>query len=74
MQLPEICIRRPVFATVVSLLLVILGFGEETKHTIEPLIGAQTRALPGFSRPRRSPITARSAEVNVRAARVRAMG
>ncbi|WP_280150448.1 efflux RND transporter permease subunit [Piscinibacter sp. XHJ-5] len=55
MQLPEISIRRPVFATVLSLLLVLVGLVSFTRLTVreypkidEPVVTITTR-LPGAS-------------------------
>ena len=55
MQLPELSIRRPVFATVMSLLLVLVGAVSYTRLTVreypridEPVVNVTTR-LPGAS-------------------------
>jgi multidrug efflux pump len=55
MSLFEICIRRPVFATVLSLVIVLLGVVSYTKLTVreypnvdEPVVSVQTR-YPGAS-------------------------
>jgi multidrug efflux pump len=55
MRLSEICIRRPVFATVLSLAIVLLGFVSYTRLTVreypnvdEPVVSVHTR-YPGAS-------------------------
>ena len=55
MSLPEICIRRPVFATVLSLVLLLLGVVSYDRLTVreypnidEPVVSVSTR-YPGAS-------------------------
>ena len=48
MRLPEFCIRRPVFATVLSLILILVGVGLDTSKQIESQL--MLRNYEGFLR------------------------